>query len=402
MELSPVTAVALLLIAGYLCGRIARFLNLPALIGYLTAGVLLGPSLFDLFPETMLENLRFMTNLSLGCIAFIIGSELKTSSLRRMGTGIVILIITECLMAFLIVTAAVYLISHNLALALLFGGLAPASAPAGTVAVIQEYRARGKLTKALYAVVGFDDGLAVIIFSLTLFSIKMLLYPGEGSNAFQLTSLWSPFQEVIFSLLLGGIIGFFFNLLIHRLDRNQDTLIAIFMAVFIGTGLSARWHLSLILTCMMAGFVLVNTNKDYLVKKIRKPLQDIMELIFVFFFGLAGLHLDISALPAIGVVGITYVISRTIGLVGGGMTGGILGGMEPKIKKYIGFGILSQAGVAIGLALLASQELAKISGEADLLGGQVLTVISASSIIFEFIGPLGAKFALTRAGEVKK
>lgn len=128
MELSAITAIAFLLTAGYLCGRIARYLKLPALIGYLIAGVLLGPSLFDLFPETTLENLTFITNLSLGCIAFIIGSELKISSLRRMGTGIVILIITECLMAFLLVTAAVYLVSHNLALALLFGGLAPASA----------------------------------------------------------------------------------------------------------------------------------------------------------------------------------------------------------------------------------------------------------------------------------
>ncbi len=403
MNFSAITAVALLITTGYFCGRLARLLNLPALIGYLTAGVLLGPSFLDLFPGELTDNLSFVTTLSLGFIAFIIGSELKLSSLGRLGSGIVFLIITECLMTFLLVAAAVYLVSHNLALALLLGGLAPASAPAGTVAVIQEYRAKGKLTKTLYAVVGFDDGLAVIIFSLTLFSVKILLTPGEAAGpAFQISALWHPFKEVLSSLLLGGVIGAFFTLLIHWLDRDQDIIIAIFMAVFLGTGLAERWHLSLILTCMMTGFILVNTNKDYLVKEVRKPLQNIMELIFILFFGLAGLHLDVATLPAIGMVGIIYVVSRTGGLTGGALLGGTLGGMDEKINKYLGFGILSQAGVAIGLALLAKQELAELTGGTELIGSQVLTIISASSIIFEFIGPLGAKFALTRAGEIKK
>ena len=167
-HLSSITGLGFLLFCGYFCGQLARYLKLPALIGYLVAGVLLGPSVLNVLSEDQLHHLGFITSLSLGCIAFIIGSELQLASLKKLGTGITIIILSESLMAFAVVAGGIFLLTSNLPLSLLLGAMAPASAPAGTLAIIQEYKAKGTLTKALYAVVGFDDGLAVIIFGFAL------------------------------------------------------------------------------------------------------------------------------------------------------------------------------------------------------------------------------------------
>ncbi|MDA3971525.1 MAG: cation:proton antiporter [Desulfobulbaceae bacterium] len=400
LHLSSITGLGLLLFCGYFCGQLVRYLKLPALIGYLAAGVLLGPSVLNVLTETQLQHLGFITSLALGCIAFIIGSELHLTSLKKMGGGIIVIILAESFMAFLVVTGGVFLLTHNLPLSLLLGAMAPASAPAGTVAVIQEYKARGTLTKTLYAVVGFDDGLAVIIFGFALAAAKLLLITDQLSEPVSfITALEKPMLEIGFSLILGGCIGGAFSWINKKTANESDHLIIIFWAILTCVGLATRWHLSSILSCMMVGFVFVNVSKPYLVKDTRAPLQHIMDLIFILFFGLAGLHLDLTTLPTLGTIGLVYIITRIAGLISGAWFGARCGRMEEKIRHYLGFGILSQAGVAIGLALLVQQELAQIPG-AELLGVQILSTITATSIIFEFIGPLAAKYALKKAGEI--
>lgn len=402
LHLSSITGLGLLLFCGYFCGRLARYLKLPALIGYLAAGVMLGPSMLDVLNETQLHHLGFITSLSLGLIAFIIGSELHLGALKKLGSGIVVIILAESLLAFVMVTAGIFLLTKNLPLALLFGAMAPASAPAGTVAVIQEYHAKGTLTKALYAVVGFDDGLAIIIFGFALAAAKVFLV---GSSDFTLstiiTELWQPLREIGFSITVGALIGGAFSLIIRQTAQATDKLIIIFWAILIGVGLADRWHLSSILVCMTVGFLFVNVSETHLTRDTRAPLQQIMGLIFVFFFGLAGLHLDLALLPDLGLLGLVYFITRGSGLFFGAWLGATCSKMEEKIRRYLGFGILSQAGVAIGLALLVEQELALIPG-AEMIGIQVLATITATSIIFEIIGPLAAKYALQKAGEIPK
>ena len=402
-HLHPLTALGILLLTGFFCGRLARLLKLPSLIGYIFAGLLLGHSFLDILPEDSLNQLEFITQISLGCVAFIIGSELHFSSLKRFGWGIWVVILLESLLAFTVVGAAVYLCTGNPVFALLLGAVAPASAPAGTVAVIQEYRARGPLTKALYAVVGFDDGLAVIIFGFALAVAKILLTGGMGSGtAAILMSLWTPFLECIFSFLLGAVIGFTFLLLIKKCStKESDRLILIFWAIFTGIGLAAHWHLSSILVCMVTGLTLANTSNKYQLHTIRAPLQQLMGFIFVMFFGLAGLHLDVSVLTTLGTIGLVYIFARTTGLMSGAWLGARCSGMDENIRRYLGFGILSQAGVAIGLALLIKQETAQIPG-AELVGVQILTSVTATSIIFEIIGPLTTAYALKKAGEIKR
>ncbi len=399
---SSITGLGLLIFCGYFCGQLACYLKLPALIGYLAAGVLLGSSILDVLNEIQLHQLGFITSLSLGCIAFVIGSELHLASLKKLGSGIVIIILAESLMAFVMAAGGIFLLTKNLPLSLLLGALAPASAPAGTVAVIQEYKAEGTLTKALYAVVGFDDGLAVVIFGFALAIAKMCFITSSGSaSATLIAGLWQPVSEIGLSIAFGVLIGGAFSLIIRQTAKATDKLIIIFWAILIGVGLADRWHLSPILICMTVGFIFVNVSESHLTRDTRAPLQNIMGLIFVLFFGLAGLHLDLTTLPVLGSIGLVYIITRIAGLLSGAWLGARCGHMETKIRRYLGFGILSQAGVAIGLALLVKEELSQIPG-AEIIGIQVLSTITATSIIFEIIGPIAAKYALQKAGEISR
>jgi Kef-type K+ transport system membrane component KefB len=406
LNFPTLTLLGIAIIIGFYMGNTARRIRLPSLIGYMILGVIFGPSFFNLLSEPMMEHLSFITEIALGFVAFSIGAELSLLSLKRLGPGIVSIIFAESFAAFFVVTGAIYALTRDLPLSLIFGAMAPASAPAGTVAVIQEYKAKGSLTKALYAVVGFDDGLAIIIFGFAAaFAKNILIAKGTNHNGSFLPAMLIPLREIGLSVVVGGIVGFGFCQVVRRLQNSKDILIFIFGAVFITTGLSQRWHLSLILSNMMIGFVLVNTRREALVHRVMEPLLEIMPLVFILFFCLAGAHLDLSALPALGTLGLVYIIGRSVGLIGGARLGAMIGNIEGKIKKYLGLGILSQAGVAIGLSIIVKHDFALLDAQYNIpraveIGTKVLATITATCIFFEIIGPILTKIALKRAGEI--
>jgi len=406
LHISGLTLIGAATIIAFYVGRFARLAKLPSLIGYMLVGVILGPSILHLFDEASMERLSFITEIALGFVAFSIGSELNMSKLKRLGGGIISIILAESFGAFFIVVLAVYALTHDLPLALIFGSMAPASAPAGTVAVIQECKAKGSLTTTLYAVVGFDDGLAIIIFGFAAALAKTLLIT-EASGAAEgiLGALLAPAKEIGLSFVVGGVAGLLFYRLVRKLQSARDILIVVFGVILICTGLSIRWHLSLILTNMAVGFVLANARHESLLHRVTAPLLEVMPLLFVLFFCLAGAHLQLAALPALGAVGIVYVLSRSAGLIGGARIGALFGHVEDKVKKYVGLGILSQAGVAIGLSLIVKHEFTLLDARynaphALAIGSSVLATITATCIFFEIIGPILTKFALKRAGEI--
>jgi Kef-type K+ transport system membrane component KefB len=406
LNFSALTLLGIAIIIGFYMGCTARRARLPSLIGYMILGVIFGPSIFNLINEPMMEHLSFITEIALGFVAFSIGAELSLLSLRRLGPGIISIIFAESFAALFVVTGAIYLLTHDLPLALIFGAMAPASAPAGTVAVIQEYKAKGNLTKALYAVVGFDDGLAIIIFGFAAaFAKNILITEATSLKGSILHSMLIPLKEVGLSILIGGVVGFGFCQIVRRLQNSKDILIFIFGAIFITTGLSQRWHLSLILTNMMIGFVLVNTRRESLVRRVMEPLMEIMPLVFILFFCLAGAHLDLLSLPALGTIGVVYIIGRSVGLIGGARLGAMIGNVDKNIRKYLGLGILSQAGVAIGLSLIVKHDFTLLDAQYHMphaveIGSKVLATITATCIFFEIIGPILTKIALKRAGEI--
>ena len=402
-------------IIGLYAGGIARKIKLPSLIGYMLLGVIIGPSFvsycglgetFSLwtFSHDSLSSLAFIGDIALGFVAFSIGSELNMSSLKRQGIGIVSIIFAESLGAFFLVLGLLYWLTSDLPMSLIFASMAPASAPAGTVAIIQEFKAKGSLTQALYAVVGFDDGLAILIFGFSFALAKSLLV--QEMNPTLEVSMWSelihPLKEIGLSFLVGAVVGVFYSWIVSRAKTSRDIQILTIGAILFSTGISVHWHLSLILTNMVVGFVLINTRREELSHKVNEQAQTVMPIFFIFFFCMAGAHLDLEALPKLGVIGVAYIIARIVGLMGGARLGAKFGSVEDKIKNYVGFGILSQAGVAIGLSLIVKAEFEKLgSPHAAEIGSVVITTITASSIFFGIIGPILAKYALEKAGEIE-
>jgi Kef-type K+ transport system membrane component KefB len=402
--------VGVLVLAGFYAGRGTTKIKLPSIIGFMALGVVLGPSLLNLVSADVQDKLSFVTELALGFVAFSIGLELNFSSLKRLGGGIISIIFAESFTAFFVVAGAIYLLTRNLPMALIFGALAPASAPAGTVAVIKEFKAKGNLTKALYAVVGFDDGLAIIIFGFAAAIARMILTAETSSETVSIVSaLSAPTLEIILSLVVGGLLAVALSILLKTQRSSQDVLVLVCGTIMVTLGLCHVFHLSLILTNMVIGLVLVNTQKGDILRKIGDQLSAVMPLFFILFFALAGANLHVSELPHLGILGVVYIAARSFGLIFGARLGGSMGNVDEKVKKYVGLGILSQAGVAIGLALIVKQEfqgigrtLADGGTTGDLLGATAITTITATCIFFEIIGPILTKVALEKAGEIPK
>jgi Kef-type K+ transport system membrane component KefB len=395
--------VGLFTLAGFFVGKGIKHLRLPSIIGFMLVGVLLGPSLLNIINESAKGSLSFLTDVALGFVALSIGLELNFVTLKKLGPGIVAIIFAESLLAFGIVTTAVYLLTKDLPLALIFGGIAPASAPAGTVAVIQEYRASGSLTQALYTVVGFDDGLGIIIFGFVAAIARSILGHAAGAEAESIGLLiLTPLKEIGLSLLVGGIISFVYVFLARGVNAKRDVFIINFAFVLLTIGIATALHLSLILTNLIVGMAIVNTQKSNRTHKIHDGLESVMPLLFVLFFVLAGANLHLNALPALGLIGIVYIASRAAGKLGGAWFGATVTRAEPKIKKYLGLGILSQAGVAIGLSLIVKKEFSGISEWGADIGAAVITTVTATSIIFEIIGPITCKLGLRKAGEIEQ
>lgn len=391
--------IGLAIFFGLLGGKLTNRVRMPAVVGYILAGLVLGPSVLHLFNGATLDALDPLNDLALGLVAFVIGAELQWPVLKRMGRGIVIIVLAESFGAFLVVFGTVLWLTHSVPMALIFGALAPASAPAGTVVVLQEYRARGPLTNALLAVVGLDDGLAIMIYGFAAAMAHAIL---AGHNALSLHSaLLKPLSEIAASLLLGLAVGMILSWIGARLRDRKDRIILITATVMICSGLADLLQVSLILANLVVGMVATNT----FMLRDRHGLDLVNTFtgpIFVAFFVLAGAHLRLSLLPQMGLLGILYILARSVGLIGGAAFGSWASRAPAIIRKYLGLGILSQAGVAVGLAILVVERFSGLGQEGKHLALLAINTIAATTIVFEIIGPITTKIAITRAGEVGK
>ncbi|MFQ6129212.1 MAG: cation:proton antiporter [Candidatus Hadarchaeaceae archaeon] len=394
--------VGVILALGYIVGRGTHALKITGVVGYIIVGVILGSSIFGIVNVLGISEEAFSTlwgittDFTLALIAFIIGSQLTLRLMRNLGKPILAMIFGESFGAFFLVLLGVYLITQNLPLALLLASLAPASAPAGTVAVLHEYRAKGPLTDAILAVIGWDDALAIVIFVVAISIIKAML--GGGISLFSAVAY--PIVEIFGGLALGAAIGGALAFAVKKVRERESILVISFAAILIGAGVAEFLGFSLILTCMAIGIVLINILPT-MGGTSRGLIENIMPPIYVIFFALAGMQLRFDLLITMGLLGLIYIVCRTAGLIGGASISAKAARAPTIFQKYLGFGILSQAGVAIGLAALAGSMLAGYPGGVD-LGLKAITLIMATTIVFEIIGPIGARFAIIRAREARR
>ncbi len=408
-DIHPFLVLALVLSAGMAAGKLIRHLSLPSLLGYILLGIVLGPYGIGILTEPLMISWNFVIDIGLGLVALEVGSSLSFKNFARTGKALAWLILGETFAAFFLIVVGVYLFCDSLPLALLLGAIGAASAPAGTVAVIQDCHASGPVTRTLYAVVGFDDGLAVVLYGLALVFAKALLLGSVGleNPAGFYGQLVAPMVEIGLSVGLGLAAGWLFLKAASIMRKPPDLLILTFAMVLLLVGASLQWHLSLVIANMAAGMLLVNLGREGLIARVHTLLEQVMPLVFVVFFTLAGAHLDLASVASIGVTGAVYFVCRCFGKAGGAWLGGTLGGMGAGASARVGLGILSQAGLAIGLAMVVSLELRALADIYDVpqaaeMAAVVLTTITATTVLFEILGPILTRYVLVRAGETHR
>lgn len=400
-------AISVILLTGLLFTKIAKVLHFPNVTGYLVGGLIIGPSVLGLVNKDMLSGLNILCDVALGFIALTIGFNFKVSYFKKVGAKPFIIALFEALMASVFVFCAVMIYSfiagkdalggQPVVFALMLASIASATAPAATLLVIKQYKAKGEVTDNLLSVVAIDDAVALIIFGFSMtFALRIFNHTSGGNIAL---SIITPFLEIILSLIIGIILGIILVILIHFFKGRSNRICCVIAICFAGIGIDQlinnafSLNLSTLLTCMMVGAVLVNFSNH---------IQDVMPLIdrftpaiYMLFFVVSGADLELKAVVSVGVIGIIYIIVRVLGKYIGAIIGSVISKAGKSTTKYLGWCLIPQAGVALGLSGLVATTFTNSP-----IGSQIRTIILCATLIYELIGPLVVKITLTKAKEI--
>ncbi|MGH4052695.1 MAG: cation:proton antiporter [Clostridium sp.] len=388
MESKIIIEVAIMLFAGIIFGRLAKFIKLPNVTGYLIAGLLLGPSFFNFLPVNMVNNFSVISDIALGFIAFTIGSEFNLTYFKKVGIAPIIIAISESFGAIILVTITLIIFGFDLKLSILLGAIAAATAPAQTIMVINQYKAKGSLTSMLMSVVAIDDAVALIGFG---FATTIVETMSSSLNTNIILSILTPIYGVLVSFILGGIASMLMKLIFRWFKKASNRLCIIIAFILITYWVAGLFHGSPLLACMALGGVLVNIYGN--IDSVVKITESFTPPIFMIFFVISGAGFEISALGGIGVIGLLYVIMRIIGKMAGAWIGGKVMKQDDKICKYLGPTLMPQAGVALGLIVVAGKLIPEYAS-------QIRVIILCSTFIYSIVGPIAAKVALEKSGEI--
>ena len=426
MDFSIFAYVAVLLFAALLSTRLVRILKLPNVTGYIVTGIIMGPFIFGLlFNNFSFDNIKegpiyqfvqqinWVSSVALGFIAFSIGTSFRRQTLKAVGKKVIIITILEALGGSLFVIIAL-MIAHFInptyvtwELVLTLGAIASATAPAATLMVIKQYQAKGPLVDTLLPVVALDDAAALILFAV-LFQIASALASGVTISFYSI--IIKPLLEITISLGIGIILGLVISFMNRFFKSRNNRLIWCIFSVFAALGFYylfkshqiGGFELSSLLVCMMAGALYTNLCHDS--GKTLDVMDRFTSPIYMMFFVISGASLDLSIFFSkdglvVVIIASIYVIFRVIGKWLGAYTGAAISHSEPQVQKYLGFALVPQAGVAIGLSTTAY----KLFSENPLtqrVGALILAIILTSTLVYELVGPLSAKFALKKAKEI--
>ncbi|MBQ7907442.1 MAG: cation:proton antiporter [Clostridia bacterium] len=403
-------SLSIALFAGLMLSRVAKLMKLPAVTAYLIAGVLLGPYLigslgisglgFNSFEE--IEHLSIISDVALGFIAFAIGNEFRLSELKHIGKQATVIGILQAVITTIVVDIA--LVAFHLAMpealplpaAIILGAVASATAPAATLMVVKQYKAKGPVTSTLLPVVALDDAVGLVLFAISFGVAKAIL----TNHIDPVSIIVEPLLEVILSIGLGALMGVIFTYC-ERFFHSRSKRLAMSVAfVFITVAISmikfevAGIHIgfSSLLSCMMLGTIFCNIC-DFSAELMER-LDRWTAPVLVLFFVLNGAELDLGVLSSaiIVLIGVVYIISRCLGKYFGTRISATIAKSEPNVKKYLGITLFPQAGVALGMGMKAL-ELGEI-------GTIVSNIILFSVLVYELVGPYLTKIALTQAGEI--
>lgn len=382
--------IAVCIFLSLLAGRIVRLVKLPNVTGYLLMGLLMGPYCLGLIPEQAVVDLSIISEVALGFIALSIGAEFKLSYLKRVGKAPIIIAFCEGFGAVIVVDAILIATGNSVPFSLCLGAIAAATAPAATLMVVKQYKAKGPVTSTLLPVVAIDDAVALIAFGISVAIAKAIQDRASGSL---LASMATPVFEIVGAFVIGAILGVIFALLTKEFrSRNNRISVAVAM-VFICLGVCDVLNISNLLCCMVMSAVYVNLSDAY--EQVFELTDRLSAPIFMLFFFLSGADLNIKIIGSVGLIGLLYVVFRVVGKVAGAYIGAKISKVEKTVQKYLGLTLIPQAGVAIGLATTAMSVVPEY-------GPQIRTIILCGTVIYELIGPLTTKIALQKANEIKE
>ena len=381
--------ISIILVVGFIFGKGAKLLKLPSVSGYLIAGLLLGPSLFNFVSSEEAKSFEIISEITLSFIAFGIGSEFMLKDIIKMGKKITIITLAEVVGAVTVVFSVMYFIfNQDFAFSIVIASMSAATAPAATIMVIRQYRAYGPVTKTILPVVALDDVFGIISFGIAI-SVAKILVSGTEFSIFKIIGV--PIYEIFGSLLLGLVLGVVLSLLTKKIDPKDELQIKTIFFVGIATGLSKALDFSPLLTNIMMGATLANlrvfSNRSF------SAVNDFVPIFYILFFTIAGAALDLKILYTVGLIGAAYILARATGKILGAYIGAKSVNAEPQVQKYLGFALLPQGGISIGLSVIVMQQLPQYSV-------QITTIIMASVLFYETLGPIFAKISIHKAGEI--
>lgn len=404
-------SLSICLFAGLMLSRLAKLINLPAVTAYLVAGILVGPFCLGLLGiegigfTTLeeVESLSIICDVALGFIAFAIGSEFRLSALKQTGKQATIIGILQAVITCIVVDIALICLHFampdvlSLPAAIVLGSVATATAPAATLMVVKQYKAKGPLTSLLLPIVALDDAVGLVVFAIS-FGIAKAMIVGKVDV---LGVIVEPILEVVLSIVLGAILGWILTHLEKYFHSRSKRLSICVTFVLLAVALSmlefeiGSLHIgfSSLLVCMMMGTIFCN------ICELSEELMDRLDRwtgpILVLFFVLSGAELDLAVFKewTVVVVGVVYIIARCLGKYSGAGISAKMTHCEPNIVKYLGITLFPQAGVALGMAIKAQT----LGDEGYIVSNITLFAV----LIYELIGPMLTKAALLKAGDIK-
>ena len=410
-------SLSIAIFAGLMLSRLAKLLSLPAVTAYLVAGILVGPFCLGALgveglgftSEENLKSLSVISDVALGFIAFAIGNEFRLSQLKSIGKQATVIGIFQAVFTTLVVDVALIAFSLirpdvlPLPAAIILGAVASATAPAATLMVVRQYKAKGPVTDTLLPVVALDDAVGLILFSVSFGVAKSLMI---GSTDI-VSIIVEPLIEVLLSIALGTLMGYlftFFERFFHSRSKRLSMSVAF---VFLTVALSMlkfevfgiHIAFSSLLACMMLGTIFCN------ICDFSENLMDRLDRwtapIFILFFVISGAELDLSVLSNVMIIliGLVYIVSRCLGKYFGASISSKMSKAPDTVYKYLGITLFPQAGVALGMAIKTMEYCSTIPN-ADAIGTLVQNIILFSVLIYELVGPFLTKIALTKAGEI--
>ncbi|WP_102050852.1 cation:proton antiporter [Pygmaiobacter massiliensis] len=388
MSLNVLYDLAVLLFAGLISAKLIKKLRLPDVTGYLLGGLLIGPYLLGILSAEAAGGLAIISDMALGFIAFTVGGEFKFSYFKRVGATPIVIAFFESIIAVLFVTLGLLVAGCELPFAIVLGAIAAATAPAATVMVIKQYKARGPVTETLLSVVAIDDAVALVAFG---FAVAIAGTLNSTESVSLLASIAAPVVEVLLAVGLGIGIGFVFTFALRFFPHRDARLALVIAFVFLGSALATALNVSALLLCMALGATFTNLSRTS--AEVYSLCDQLTPPLFMMFFVLSGADLNITVLPSIGLIGVVYVLLRVAGKWSGAALGAKLMKAPKTVCRYLGPALIPQAGVAIGLTFVAQTVVPQYAET-------IRAVILCGTLIYELVGPAITKKTLQKAGEI--